>query len=152
MLRRIITTVVIVGLVATGCIRDPEYVPSTVTAIGMVQEAVAMYADEGIDAVVDYYNRPDAANGSFYVVITTSDGTTLAHRDQTLVGTIEPGPLTDTGVTVLEATLAVAAGGGGWVSHDYVRPTTGQAGRRHLWVQASDGYVFSCGYYNTKFD
>ena len=141
---RIIAAVVFVGLALTGCI-DESHSHNTLVARTVVQDAVALYYDEGIDAVVEYHNRPDV-NVVNYVVITASDGTILAHPDQTIVGTIEPGPLTDTGITALEATHAVANGGGGWVTHDYEDPATGETGRRHNWAQAADGYVFSSGH------
>ena len=142
---RITAAVAFVGLVLTGCIEETEPWNHALEARTVVQDAVAMYYDEGIDADVEYHNRPDV-NEITYVVITASDGTILAHPDQTIVGTIEPGPLTDTGITALEATHAVANGGGGWVTHDYENPATGETGRRHNWVQAADGYVFSSGY------
>lgn len=141
---RIIAAVVFVGMALTACIDDSHSHPA-LDARTVVQDAVAMYRDEGIDAVVEYHNRSDV-NVVNYVVITASDGTILAHPDQTIVGTIEPGPLTDTGITALEATHAVANGGGGWVTHDYEKPATGETGRRHNWVQAADGYVFSSGH------
>ena len=61
----------------TRAIRPSTSEPAAYTQ-ALVEEAIARYARDGLDATVAHYNTPESVNGQWYVVIIGESDTVLA--------------------------------------------------------------------------
>ena len=106
----------------------------------VVEEAIARYRTEGLDATLAYYGNPDSVDAQWYVFIATADGEILGHYNaadfaEHLQEMIDDGSF--------EAT-----GEGTWVNHEDVNPATGEIEDKHFWLVEHDGLVFGSGWHH----
>ncbi len=149
-----------VGLVAAVVVlalarddgRLPPPSPSEPAAytVALVEEALAYYEREGLDAALARYRSPSAVDGDWYVFIAdAASGDVLAHYDPEVVGEPLDGPL---GVDVtgyrFGEILRAADERGSWVSYVFASPRSGEPQRKHAWVVRRDGLLFGSGWYD----
>ena len=113
--------------------------------IAVVDRAIRYYKANGRAGAVGYYNKPESADGEWYVFIVDEDRNMLAHIDPALVGRNVRELGTDVDGNNL-ADLAVPEGGR-WVHYEFQNPATGEKGIKHSWVVLYDGAVIGSGWY-----
>ncbi len=115
----------------------------------IVDEAVALYEAEGLEAAIEYYNDPENIDGQWYVGIVDGDGVSLAHYDPAVRGqNIATGPIgTDVTGYDFGSELLTADESGKWVSYVYNNPATDELASKHTWLIRHDGLLFGSGWY-----
>ena len=115
--------------------------------IAFVQEAIARYEFEGVEATAAYYNDPANIDGQWYVLMTDENDIYVAHslRPDFIGKDIKDIPGLDG--TPLGEEIAKATGGGLWIEYDWPNPETGEVGLKRTWAIRHDGYLFGSGYY-----
>ena len=113
-----------------------------------VDEAIALYEAEGLEAAVEYYNTRDSLDGRWYAFILDEDGDLIGHYNPEVVGQNIEGPL-GTDVTGYEfgSEFVTAGENGKWVSYVYTDPLTGEPASKHSWLVRRDGLLFGSGWY-----
>ena len=114
----------------------------------LVERAMNLYDDLGIEGTLDYYNSSESVDGQWYVVIIDEDDFIIGHYDDDVRGAYGLGPL-GTDVTGYEfgKDFTTADEDGKWVSYVYNNPATGELGSKHSWVVRHDGLLFASGWY-----
>ena len=122
--------------------------PSGYTRL-LVADAVAFYAQSGLEAVLDRYNSPESVDGPWYVFVLEEreDGTyTLAHATRP-----ERVGLThvriDTRGVDYGLDFARTPRAGHWVDYVFLNPETGQEELKHTWIVRRGDYLFGSGWY-----
>ncbi|MCY4088010.1 MAG: hypothetical protein OXG37_14290 [Actinomycetia bacterium] len=142
----------IVGIVALGGDNDAPTKgnPRTYT-VWLVEQALARYERDGVEATLDYYNSPEALDGPWYAfVLEDRDGApyTVANSNRPdLVGTtrerIDANGY-DYGAALAET---VDGGEGQWVSYLFTHPVTRQDAPKHTWIVRRGDLLFGAGWY-----
>lgn len=114
-------------------------------ARALVQTAIDRYDTEGRDATLAYYSSAGSADGEWYVAVTDSDGTRLAHPFLPVGENILDGGPDVTGYDFRPDILAVEDRD--WVSYVFVNPDTGEQEQKHTWIVRHDGLLFAAGWY-----
>ena len=114
-----------------------------------VKQAIDMYKAEGLEAIVDYYNRPESVDGQWYVFIADRDGLMIAQAaNPALVGQrVDEIPGPNNNFPAGKAVAAVADEDGTWYSYGFRNPSTGAVERKHTWAVEYDGLLFASGWY-----
>ena len=119
-----------------------------------VENAIARYGTEGLDATLAHYNRPDSVDGQWYVFIIDEDDLVVAHPDPGRRGLDLKGWLgTDANGYEFGPEMLSAGEDGKWVSYVYRNPESGDIGAgddfelKNVWVQRHDGLLFASGWY-----
>ena len=114
-----------------------------------VKQAINMYKADGLDAIVDYYNRPESVDGQWYVFIADRDGLMIAQAaNPALVGQrVDEIPGPNNNFPAGKAVAAVADEDGTWYSYGFRNPSTGAVERKHTWAVEYDGLLFASGWY-----
>ena len=131
----------------TRAIRPSTSEPAAYTQ-ALVEEAIARYARDGLDATVAHYNTPESVNGQWYVVIIDETDTilALATRPDT-VGQPSSDVFGPDGYPVGALVDAVATRDGAWVDYLFANPENGATELKHAWAVRHDGLVFLSGWY-----
>ena len=108
----------------------------------VVDEAIARYHADGLEAVLDYYNRANSVDGQWYVLMADDEGRIVAHHDSAIVGQ----DLAD----LLGSNSFEASEDGNWVNYEDVNPATGEVEDKHFWLVEHDGLVFGSGWYHDE--
>ena len=119
--------------------------------IWLVEQALARYERDGIEATVDHYNSPEALDGSWYVfVLEERDGElySVANSNRPdIVGTTRE-RIDSTGFNYGEVFAATVHGGAGqWVSYYFTHPETREDALKHTWIVRRGDYLFGVGWY-----
>ncbi len=108
----------------------------------VVDEAIARYHADGLEATLAHYNDPDSLDAQWYVFIATTEGKILAHYNarafaERLQEMLDYGSfeVTEDGV---------------WVNHEDANPVTGEIEDKHFWLVERDGLVFDSGWYHDE--
>ena len=115
-----------------------------------VQQAIARYWRDGLEATLDYYNSPESIDGPWYVFIADGHDTLIAHAAiPENVGEIltDRALATDDTGYYFGSDLARATETGRWVTYDFVNPETGRTETKHAWAVRRDGLLFGSGWY-----
>ena len=114
-----------------------------------VKQAINMYKADGLEAIVDYYNRPESVDGQWYVFIADRDGLMIAQAaNPALVGQrVDEIPGPNNNFPAGKAVAAVADEDGTWYSYGFRNPSTGAVERKHTWAVEYDGLLFASGWY-----
>ena len=117
--------------------------------VWLVEQALARYERDGLDATLDHYNSQASVDGPWYVFVIGEDSTLIGHFNPDIRDELLSGPLgTDsTGYEYGRAMLA-ADENGRWVSYVITNPETGDPQRKHSWVIRRDGLLFGSGWYD----
>ncbi len=121
-----------------------------------VNNAIARYEDEGLEATLEYYNNKDSVDGRWYVFIVDDSETLIAHHDPRVLGSDIKGDYGhDANGRAFWQSILEADEDGKWVS--YVddlpgapvsdRTQKGAVEYKHVWVVKHDGLLFGSGWY-----
>ena len=124
----------------------------------VVDQAIARYEAEGLDATLAHYNSPASIDDQWYVFIIDENDIVIGHPDPDRLGLDVNGWVSndingyDFGPEMLAATEM-----GCWVPYVYVNPAEGTLGDegafelKNAWVVRHDGLLFVSGWYiNTE--
>ena len=141
----------VVGIVALGdsSADAPGKGNPQAYTVWLVEDALARYERDGLDATLDHYNSPSSVDGPWYVFVVDEDDIVTGHYNADLRGESLTGPI-GTDVTGYEFGRAMAAAGeeGRWVTYVFDNPETGDQQRKHSWVVRRDGNLFGSGWYD----
>ena len=114
----------------------------------LVEAALEMYEEDGLDAVLETLNTPDALDGQWYVFVVAGDGEVVGHFNSEVRGDNINGPLgTDVTGYNFGADFLRADEGGKWISYIFHNPAMGELGSKHSLVVKRDGLLFGSGWY-----
>ena len=107
-----------------------------------VDEAIARYHADGLEAALAYYNNPDSVDAQWYVFVATPGGNVLGHYNADHLGSHLEEMLEDGSFRATEEGI--------WVTHEDVNPATGEIEDKHFWLVAHDGLVFGSGWHHDE--
>ena len=114
----------------------------------MVEQAIARYETDGLEAAVAYYNSPESVDGQWYVFIGDENDTMIAHPTiPANVGKHADEIVSPDGYPAGSQVAAAATDEGRWTSYTYLNPATGNVQTKHSWVIRHDGLLFGSGWY-----
>ena len=124
----------------------------------VVDEAIARYEAEGLDAVLAHYNRPSSIDDQWYVFIIDDNDEVIGHYDADRRGLDVKGWVgTDINGYNFGPEMLAATKAGRWVPYVYVNPAEGTLSDegafelKNTWVVRHDGLLFASGWYiNTE--
>ena len=90
----------------------------------VVDEAIARYHADGLDATLEHYNNPESVDAQWYVFVAAPDGELLGHYNSG-----ELGPHLE---EMLSDGTFRAAEEGIWVTHEDMNPVTGEIEDKHF--------------------
>ncbi len=143
----------VVGIVALGGGSNdaPSKTNAPAYAIWLVEEALDRYERDGTEAMLEFYNAPEALDGAWYVfVLEDRDGVLYsvanANRPE-LVGTTRE-RIDASGYDYGAAFARTVDGGAGqWVSYLFTHPVTREDAPKHAWVVRRGNLLFGAGWY-----
>ncbi len=121
-----------------------------------VNNAITRYRALGLDATLDYYNRPESIDGQWYVFIIDGDDTVIGHPDSGRLGLDLNGWVGyDANGYRFGPEMLSATEDGRWVSYVYSNPERGSLSPEGLsdvelknaWVVRHDDLLFASGWY-----
>ena len=118
-----------------------------------MDNAVARYESQGLDATVAHYNSHQSVDGQWYVFIIDENDMVIAHPDPERLGLDLNGWVgTDANGYEFGPAMLAADEGGKWVSYVYRNPESGGIGSgyfelKNVWVERRDGLLFASGWY-----
>ena len=120
-------------------------------AVWLVDQALARYERDGLQATLDYYNSPAALDGPWYVfMIEDRDGALYSVANSNvpeIVGTTRE-RIDRTGFNYGEAFAETVDGGAGqWVVYWFTHPETREDAEKHTWIVRVGDYLFGAGWY-----
>ncbi len=130
----------------------PRSAPAEYTQY-FVDNAIARYEAEGLDATVAHYNSPQSVDGQWYVFIIDEDDLVIAHPESGRLGLDLKGWVgTDINGYEFGPEMLSATEEGKWVSYVYSNPESGGIGEdsfelKNVWVERHDGLLFGSGWY-----
>ena len=118
----------------------------------LVQRAINLYDDLGLEGTLEYYNLPESADGQWYVFVLEDregDLYTVANSNRPdLVGTTRE-RIDANGYNYGEALAAITEEGGGeWVNYLFTHPQTSEDAPKHSWVVRRNNLLFGAGWYD----
>ena len=118
-----------------------------------VQNAIARYEAQGLDATLAHYNSPQSVDGQWYVFIIDQNDLVIGHPDPERLGLDLKGWVgTDANGYEFGPEMLAATEDGKWVSYVYRNPESGGIGTgdfelKNVWVEKRDGLLFASGWY-----
>ncbi len=119
----------------------------------LVDNAIARYEAQGLDATLAHYNSPQSVDGQWYVFIIDQNDLVIGHPDPERLGLDLKGWVgTDANGYEFGPEMLSADEGGKWVSYVYRNPESGGIGSgdfelKNVWVEKRDGLLFASGWY-----
>ena len=124
--------------------KDADPVEYTVT---YVEQAIARYEREGLDAMVNYYNSVASFHGQWYMFIIDASDLYIVHPIfPQLIGTDIKNVVGSDGQE-LGKEIAQATEEGHWVEYLWPHPSTLLDAHKVAYVVRHDGLIFASGYY-----
>ena len=131
----------------------PKSDPAAFTKF-IVDQAIALYENEGLDAALAHVNSPDSVDDQWYVFVIDENDIVVGHYVPDRRGLDVNGWVgTDINGYRFGTELLAATEAGRWVPYVYVNPaasTLGDQGGfelKNTWVVRHDGLLFSSGWY-----
>ncbi len=131
----------------------PKSDPAAYTRF-VVDQAIARYEAEGLDAALAHYNNPTSIDDQWYVFVVDEDDTVIGHYDPDRRGLDVKGWVgTDINGYNFGPELLAATETGRWVPYVYVNPAEGTLSDegafelKNAWVVRHDGLLFGSGWY-----
>ena len=118
-----------------------------------VDNAIARYEAQGLDATLAHYNSPQSVDGQWYVFIIDENDLVIGHPDPERRGLDLKGWVgTDANGYEFGPDMLAATEEGKWVSYVYRNPASGGIGTgdfelKNVWVERRDGLLFGSGWY-----
>ena len=117
-----------------------------------VNEALARYEREGLDATIAHYNNRDSMDEQFYLFLIGADDLYLAHPIfPHLIGTDIKDVVGSNGYE-LGQEVARATEAGHWIDYLWPNPVTNREEAKTTWAIRHDGLIFASGYYTAADD
>ncbi|WP_419944866.1 hypothetical protein [Candidatus Poriferisodalis sp.] len=120
----------------------------------LVSQAIDLYENEGLGALLAEVNSPAGIDGQWYVFVVDSDDTVIGHYDVDRLGTDLNGWIgTDVNGYVFGTEMLTATESGKWVPYVFSNPASGTLGDedsfefKNAWVVRHDGLLFGSGWY-----
>ncbi len=120
----------------------------------VVDQAIAQYEAEGLDAALAHHNNPANLDGQWYVFVIDEDDTVIGHYEPDRRGLDVKGWVgTDINGYNFGPEMLAATEAGHWVPYVYVNPAAGTLGDegafelKNAWVVRHDGLLFGSGWY-----
>ena len=118
-----------------------------------VDNAIARYETQGLEATLAHYNRVESVDGQWYVFIIDENDLVIAHPDPQRLGLDVKGWVgTDANGYNFGPEMLSATEEGKWVSYVYRNPESDGIGygdfqMKNAWAIRHDGLVFGSGWY-----
>ena len=118
-----------------------------------VENAIARYEAQGLDATLAHYNSPQSVDGQWYVFIIDENDLVIGHPDPERLGLdLKDWVGTDANGYEFGPEMLSATEDGKWVSYVYRNPESGGIGAgdfelKNAWVMKHDGLLFASGWY-----
>ena len=120
-----------------------------------VENAIARYEAQGLDATLAHYNRAQSIDGQWYAFIIDQNDLVIGHPDPERLGLDLKGWVgTDVNGYNFGPDMLSATEEGKWVSYVYRNPESGGLGAdfgefelKNAWVMRHDGLLFGSGWY-----
>ena len=113
-----------------------------------VEQAIARYNAQGLQATLDYYNSSQSVDGPWYVFIFDENDVLVSHAPTpALVGLHARDVTGPDGFPTGLQIVADATPEGVWTSYSWVNPETRETESKHSWVVLHDGLGFGSGWY-----
>ena len=120
-----------------------------------VQDAIARYDAQGLDATLAHYNQPESVDGQWYAFIIDENDMVIGHPDAERRGLDLKGWVgTDANGYEFGPEMLSADEDGKWVSYVYRNPENGgmasdlkELELKNAWVVRHDGLLFGSGWY-----
>ena len=120
----------------------------------VVDDAIARYTTEGLEATLAHYNDPANVDGEWYVFVIDRDDTVIGHYQPDRRGLDVKGAVgTDINGYNFGPEMLSATEAGRWVPYVYVNPAAESLGDddmfelKSTWVVRHDGLLFGSGWY-----
>lgn len=124
----------------------PKWLPEEFTK-HFVRSAIRKYKADGLEATVDYYNRPDSVDGQWYMFIVDENEIMVAHADPARVGMNVNDILGPHDFPSGASVYATADDDGAWFDYTFPNLATGAVETKHSWMVLHDGIMFGSGWY-----
>jgi len=111
-----------------------------------VQDAIRLYNREGRQALTDYYNSAESADGQWYLFVADRDNVLFVHPEPELVGMDLLDIVDSAGYRSGEA-ISATTEQGQWFTYSSPNFETGEPARKHAWCIRHDGLIFGSGWY-----
>ena len=112
-----------------------------------VDNAIAKYDSDGLDATIAHYNSQDSLSGQFYLFLIGADDIYVAHPIfPHLIGTDIKDVVGSDGQE-LGKEIALATEDGVWVEYLWPHPVSRIEQQKVTWAIRHDGLIFASGYY-----
>ncbi len=118
-----------------------------------VDNAIARYEAQGLEATLAHYNSPQSVDGQWYVFIIDQNDLVIGHPDPERLGLDLKGWVgTDANGYEFGPEMLSATEEGKWVSYVYRNPESGGIGTgdfelKNAWVVKHDGLLFGSGWH-----
>ena len=119
----------------------------------VVDNAIARYESQGLDATLAHYSSPQSIDGQWYVFIIDENNLVIGHPEPERLGLDVKGWVgTDVNGYEFGPEMLAATEDGKWVSYVYRNPASGGLGSgdfelKNVWVEKHDGLLFASGWY-----
>ena len=114
-----------------------------------VDNAIARYEAQGLDATLAHYNRAESVDGQWYVFIIDENDLLIGHPEPGRLGLDLKGWVgTDANGYEFGTEMLSATEEGKWVSYVHSNPESGGGIElKNTWVKRHDGLLFGSGWY-----
>ena len=112
-----------------------------------VQQAMAYYDENGLDATVAHYDSGDSVEGQFYLFLIDENDLYLAHPIFPHLKDTDIKDVVGSDGQELGKEIAQATEAGHWVDYLWPNPVSGLEEPKSAWVIRHDGLIFASGYY-----
>ena len=119
----------------------PKSAPAEYTKFA-VDEAIARFHAEGLEATLEHYNSAESLDSQWYMFIATLEGEILGHYNAEEFAVRLQEILDDGSFKATEE--------GVWMNHEDVNPSTGEVEDKHFWLVEHDGLVFGSGWHHDE--
>ncbi len=121
---------------------DPE-----AYTLAYVDDAVARYKKDGLEATIAHYNDQASVKGQWYLFLADRHDIILAHAVQPEQIGKDLGTIVAPDGYELGAELVMATEEGRWVEYLWHNPETNKLALKRSWAIRYDGYLFGSGHY-----
>ena len=114
-----------------------------------VDDAIRYYNQNGLQAILKYYNSMDSVEGDLYLFVLDANYNFIVHPTiPSNIGQDIRGPVgTDITGKNFGAEFVTTDANGKWVDYVYLNPTNNAQERKHTWVVRRGNLIFGSGWY-----
>ena len=112
-----------------------------------VDRAIKRYEEDGLDAMVAYYDSVASFEGEWYLFATDADDTYIVHPFRPELKGTDIKKVVRDGFELGKALAAAGEGEGVWVEYQWPHPATLREATKISYAVRKDGMLFASGYY-----